>query len=102
MLRAMKVEDKVSGTGLIQTLAREGIPIVGIQRDRDKVTRAYDAAPFVQSGNVLLPQQAPWLSDLLAEASAFPNAAHDDMIDPLMDAIADMVGPQHTEGFILL
>lgn len=90
-LRAMKVEDKVSGTGLIQTLKREGIPVIAIQRDRDKITRAHDAAPLVQSGNVFLPQFAPWLSELLGEASGFPNAAHDDQLDPLMDALADML-----------
>ena len=33
------VEDKVSGTGLIQTLRREtDIPVIPIQRDRDKVS----------------------------------------------------------------
>jgi predicted phage terminase large subunit-like protein len=101
-LRKMAVEDKVSGTGLIQTLKREGIPVIPIQRDRDKVTRAYDAAPLVQSGNVLLPQNAPWLSDLLGEATAFPNAAHDDIIDPLMDAVTDIVTPSGgTVGMIL-
>jgi predicted phage terminase large subunit-like protein len=100
-LRAMKVEDKVSGTGLIQTLSREGIPVVGIQRDRDKVTRAYDAAPFIQSGNVYLPANAPWLSDFLGEASLFPNGKHDDQLDPMMDAIADMTQATPMEFFVL-
>jgi predicted phage terminase large subunit-like protein len=90
-LRAFKVEDKVSGTGLIQTLKREGLPMVAIQRDRDKVVRAHDAAPMIESGNVLLPLNAPFLSDLLAEASVFPNGAHDDQLDPMFDAIADML-----------
>lgn len=90
-LRAFKVEDKVSGTGLIQTLKREGLPMLAIQRDRDKITRAYDAAPMIESGNVLLPQSAPWLSEFLAEASAFPNGAHDDQLDPMFDAVSDML-----------
>jgi predicted phage terminase large subunit-like protein len=90
-LRKMDVEDKASGTGLIQTLKREGIPIIGRQRNIDKLTRAYDAAPFIESGNVLLPEDAPWLSDLLGEATAFPNATHDDQLDPLFDAISDML-----------
>tara|TARA_R110000851_G_scaffold216045_1_gene368982 strand:+ start:626 stop:2020 length:1395 start_codon:yes stop_codon:yes gene_type:complete len=89
-LRAFKVEDKVSGTGLIQTLKREGLPMVAIQRNVDKISRALDASPMVESGNVLLPRNAPWLSDLLAEASAFPNGAHDDILDPMFDAIADV------------
>ena len=90
-LRAFKVEDKVSGTGLIQTLKREGIPMIPIQRDRDKVTRAYDAAPFIESGNVILLRDCPYLAEFQAEASAFPNGAHDDTLDPMMDAVADML-----------
>lgn len=90
-LRKMAIEDKVSGTGLIQTLKREGIPVVAIQRDRDKITRAHDAAPSIQAGNVLLLRGA-WVSDFIGEASGFPNAAHDDMLDPMMDAVAEIVG----------
>lgn len=89
-VRAFKVEDKSSGTGLIQTLKREGMPITGIPRSVDKIVRALDAAPMVESGNVLLPKDAPWLSDFLGEASAFPNGKNDDMVDPMMDAISDM------------
>jgi predicted phage terminase large subunit-like protein len=86
-LRGMYVEDKVSGTGLIQTLRREGIPVVPVQRSKDKISRGYDAAPFIESGNVALPEDAPWLSDFLAEVSSFPAGAHDDQLDPLFDAI---------------
>ena len=96
-LRAMKVEDKVSGTGLIQTLRREGIPILPVQRDKDKVSRGYDSAPFVESGNVLLPQDAPWLSDFLSEVESFPGAAHDDQLDPMFDAIAEVQTVQQME-----
>ena len=69
-LRAFKVEDKVSGTGLIQKLKREGIPIVPIQRNVDKVTRAFDAAPYIQSGNVYLMRSTPHLADFLSEAES--------------------------------
>ena len=89
-LRAMKVEDKVSGTGLIQTLRREGFPVQAVQRDRDKVVRGYDAAPFIEAGNVLLPEYAPWLEAFIAEVGSFPYGANDDQVDPMLDAIADM------------
>lgn len=85
--RAMRVEDKVSGTGLIQTLRRESIPVIPVQRSKDKISRGHDAAPFIESGSVLLPADAPWLSDFLAEAEAFPAGAHDDQLDPMFDAI---------------
>lgn len=90
-LRAFKVEDKVSGTTLIQTLRREGVPIIAIQRNIDKVTRAYDAAPFIESGNVLLMRNCPHLSEFLAEATAFPNGTHDDTLDPMFDAVTDLL-----------
>jgi len=87
VLRGIYVEDKSSGTGLVQTLRREGIVILPVQRNRDKVVRASDAAPFMASGNVLLPETAPWLSDLLGEIEQFPSGAHDDQLDPMFDAI---------------
>lgn len=93
-LRAFKVEDKVSGTGLIQKLRREGIPILPITRNIDKVTRAMDAAPYVQSGNVIIMSNLAHLLDFLSEASVFPNGTHDDMIDTAMSAISDMTAPQ--------
>jgi predicted phage terminase large subunit-like protein len=89
-LRGMKVEDKVSGTGLIQTLRREGVPVLAVQRNRDKVSRAYDAAPFIESGNVLLPMWSHWLADFVGEAEAFPSGANDDQLDPMFDAIHDV------------
>lgn len=88
--RAMRVEDKASGTGLIQTLRREGVPVRAIQRNTDKLSRAHDAAPFIESGNVLLHQDAVWLSDLLAEAESFPAGSHDDQLDPMFDAIREV------------
>jgi predicted phage terminase large subunit-like protein len=90
-LRAFNVEDKVSGTGLIQTLKREGIPMIGIPRNKDKVTRAFDAAPLVEAGQVVLMSNVPHISDMLSEAALFPNGEHDDMIDCAMSAISDML-----------
>lgn len=87
VLRCMKVEDKVSGTGLIQTLRREGVPVIPVQRAKDKISRAHDSAPFIESGNVLLPQDRVFVDDLIAEASTFPGGAHDDQMDPMFDAI---------------
>ncbi len=89
-LRAMKVEDKVSGTGLIQTLRREGIPVLAIQRNRDKISRAHDAAPFIESGNVLVPEWAHWLEAFMAEVATFPSGANDDQLDPMFDAIGEV------------
>lgn len=92
---AFKVEDKSSGTGLIQSIQRiGGVPVLGVPRGTDKLVRAFAGAPQVQAGNVFLPSGAPWLSDYLAELTAFAadmSHKHDDQFDPTMDAIQDLL-----------
>ena len=96
-IRRICIEDKASGTGLIQTLNEESrrgahwLPgIEAIPRYTDKVARALVAAPAVERGDVVLPDRAPWIEDYLSEFEQFtPNMthAHDDQIDPTLDAI---------------
>lgn len=94
-LRAMGVEDKSSGTGLIQDLSMSSsIPVHAIQREKDKLTRVMDVTGYIESGRVFIPEEAPFSSELVAECEAFtPNDTHehDDQIDPMVDAINDMV-----------
>lgn len=94
-LRQMKVEDKASGTGLIQGLkAKAQIPVVGIQRDKDKYTRLMDVLGYIESGYIMLPEDAPFTNDFIAECEAFTaddSHMHDDQVDPMMDAINDLL-----------
>jgi predicted phage terminase large subunit-like protein len=88
------IEDKVSGTGLIQNMRKKGIPIRGIQRSRDKLLRANDAQPSIEAQLVCIPESAPWVSDFTTEVDSFTKNdthAHDDQIDPMMDAIEDLI-----------
>jgi len=93
-LRHLKIEDKASGTGLIQQLKQEGVPVKPIPRSKDKTTRGYDAAPMIEAGNVYLSDNVPALPELLNEAAMFPNGKHDDTLDPMMDAVSDMLVAQ--------
>lgn len=88
-LRGMKIEDKASGTGLIQTLRKEGVAVIPIQRSIDKVTRAMDVLPQIEAGLVHIPEHKSWSKEYLAEFSMFPNGKHDDQVDPTLDAISD-------------
>lgn len=104
--RGFKVEDKASGTGLIQSLRRKGgIPVIGIPRDRDKYTRGLDAGPWIATGMVHLPANATFTPALRAELQMFDGlgTGWDDQVDPLMDAIADMLGgrPKHSTAALL-
>jgi predicted phage terminase large subunit-like protein len=86
-LRRTYIEDKSSGSSLIQDLKKEGYQIKDIQRNRDKISRAYDTVPYIEQGRVYLNKNINSIDDLEIELAAFPNGKHDDTIDPLMDAI---------------
>jgi len=95
-VREMVVEDKSSGTGLIQTLILPpyNIPVVPRERDRDKLTRVMDGLPYIEAGCVCIPEDAPFTSDFISENESFTaDDSHDfdDQIDPEMDAIDDML-----------
>lgn len=95
-IRNMEVEDKSSGTGLIQTLKMppHNIPVKSIERIIDKLTRCLDALPYVESGMVCIPEAAPFTNDFIAEAESFTDDdSHDfdDQLDPLFDAVNDML-----------
>lgn len=101
-LRQMKIEDKASGTGLIQQLKQGGVPVAGIPRNKDKITRGYDTAPQVEAGNVMLPERGEHLSDLMHELTVFPVGSHDDCVDPLMDAVQDLLVSTRTNAVGIL
>jgi predicted phage terminase large subunit-like protein len=89
---AFFIEDKVSGTGLIQELRNEGIPCVEIPRNTDKMTRAIDCHSYFHSGLVVLPSgfDIPWMTEYLMEFEEFSlddSHEHDDQIDPTLDAV---------------
>ncbi|AMU89903.1 hypothetical protein ATM17_12740 [Sphingopyxis macrogoltabida] len=103
-IRGFNVEDKASGTGLIQSLRKKTIPVIGIPRDRDKYTRGLDAAPWVATGMVHLPADAEYTVALRAELQMFDGlgTGWDDQVDPLMDAISDMLAETNAQqGWIL-
>lgn len=100
-LRKMYVEDKSSGTGLIQQLGkpeknenRQPIPVEGIQRNVDKLTRVIDAITYIEPGLVNIPESAEFTNDFVNECEAF-NATmthdHDDQIDPMVDAVEKLL-----------
>lgn len=90
-IRKFMIENKSSGVGLIQRLVRKGIPVVKIERDRDKTMRALDCLPYIKVKPVLIPRDAPWKTTMLSEMLAFgpTGTLNDDIVDVVMDAITD-------------
>lgn len=96
-LRYFGIEDKASGTELIQRMRkkiRPAIPVKAIPRSIDKYTRVSDVLGYIESGYVVLPENAPWVYDFIKECEAFSaddSHDYDDQIDPMCDAISDML-----------
>ena len=85
---AVIIEKKSSGHSLLQELNRNTtLPLIAQDVDRDKIARVNAIAPTVEAGKVLLPHNAPWLADFIAETASFPNAAHDDRVDAFYYAL---------------
>jgi predicted phage terminase large subunit-like protein len=96
------VENKQSGTGLLQQAARAGRPLHALDPGKnDKVQRCSDIIVMVQNGLVYLREGAAWRPDFDSEVAAFPGGAHDDQIDTLAYA-GIMVRQGHwlTRGFL--
>lgn len=94
--RKMVVEDKSSGTGLIQTikLPPYNIPVEAKERTKDKLTRVMDALPYIEAQQVSVPEEGPFTNDFIAESESFsPDDTHDhdDQVDVLVDAVDDML-----------
>lgn len=91
------IEDKVSGTGLIQTLRREtSIPVIAVQRDRDKVSRVNDVLPMIRAGMLVVPVSSPWVTAYVNELCTFSPAmthTHDDQVDVTADALSELLSP---------
>jgi predicted phage terminase large subunit-like protein len=87
--KVLLIEDKGSGTQLIQTLCGENCARpIAIQPEFDKVTRMHGATHLIEAGQVFLPTRAPWLEAFKHELLAFPNGRHDDQVDAFSQGLS--------------
>lgn len=84
------VEDKASGTQLIQDLRAENFSIVQAAPalDGDKEIRLRAQTAKIEGGFALFPERAPWLDAYLLELTSFPNSKYDDQVDSTVNALA--------------
>ena len=83
------IEDKASGTQLIQDLIADGLSqVTRYAPDGDKIMRLHAQTATIENGFVHLPEAAHWLPDYLAEFMLFPNARYDDQVDSTAQALA--------------
>lgn len=93
---AKLVEDKANGTAVIDQLRRSIPGIVPVTPHESKYARAQAVAPFIEAGNVWLPEGDAVLpgvdpDGVIDEAAAFPNGQHDDQVDQTSQALARLL-----------
>jgi predicted phage terminase large subunit-like protein len=90
------IEDKASGSSLLQELRREPVCPVEIlvptspmsRGGNDKFARAGTVIPVWESHRVILPKEATWLIPYVNELLSFqPDCAHDDWVDSTVYAL---------------
>lgn len=81
-LNEIWIEDKASGTSLIQELQRNTrIAIKKIKADKDKVEYVHSITPVLESGKVYVKENQDWTEEFLRECEEFPFGEFDDQVD---------------------
>lgn len=89
---AVLIEDKANGSAIIQTLQRE-MYCIPVNPLGGKVARVNAVSAAIESGHVFLPDpaKAAWVVPFVDQFSAFPNGAHDDMVDAASQALQRLI-----------
>jgi predicted phage terminase large subunit-like protein len=78
------IEDKASGTQLIQDLRSEfvnGVTAYTPPPGSDKIMRLRAQTAMIENGRVFLPRTAPWVADYIHELTSFPGPRYNDQVD---------------------
>jgi len=95
------IEDRASGTQLIQELRNEGFYAAQAYKPKDdKRMRMYAQTAMMENGLVLLPTEAYWLAEYIAELTTFPNGKYDDQVDSTSQAL-DWIKQGASEPYLL-
>jgi hypothetical protein len=75
------------GLGAAQLAMMSGVPVVKNPKAIDKIENAANAIFRMRNHRIWLPEQAPWLKEVLDEV--FTWTGHPDMTDDIVDTLAD-------------
>lgn len=88
------IEAKANGHAIINVLNQElggFIPIKADASTGGKVARAYAIQPFVEAGNVFLPQNVEWVHEYVEEMASFPNGTYKDQVDATTQVLNKLI-----------
>ena len=81
----MYIEQKASGIDLFQRMKDDGFMVYEVERNTDKVFRAENISPYLETFGLIVADDLPNLNDFIGEYQAFPNGKNDDIVDTLID-----------------
>jgi predicted phage terminase large subunit-like protein len=82
------IEDKASGTQLIQDLINDGMhAIKKYEPTMDKIMRMHSVTSTIENGFAHIPEKAAWLGEYLHELTSFPKGKFDDQADSTSQAL---------------
>jgi len=86
--KTILIEDKASGTQLIQEMINEGMhAIKKYDPTMDKTMRMHSVTSTIENGFVHVPDKASWLGEYLHELTCFPKGKYDDQADSTSQAL---------------
>jgi predicted phage terminase large subunit-like protein len=94
------IEDKSSGSQLIQELLREGMyAVTRYEPHLDKFMRLHSVTSTIENGFVYLPDKAEWLGEYLHEMTCFPKSRFNDQCDSTSQALDWIKSDYNANGF---
>ncbi len=95
------IEDKGSGSSLIQDLKRNRIvsPVAFVP-EGDKVSRFVCQTAVIERGDVFIPADAPWIGDFRREVLQFPHGQNDDQVDALSQFLVHMQNRKRNKAYV--
>ena len=95
------IEDKASGTQLIQELIRDCVyGVTRYEPTMDKVMRLHSITSTIENGFVYLPTEADWRAAYVHELTTFPSGKHDDQADSTSQALDWLKQETHVYGLL--
>jgi predicted phage terminase large subunit-like protein len=95
--RNILIEDKASGTQLIQELIRDGVyGVTRYEPTMDKIMRMHSVTSIFENGYVILQNGAEWLDIYIQELISFPACKYDDQCDSTSQALDWVKQNTHT------
>jgi predicted phage terminase large subunit-like protein len=87
------IENKANGAAVISTLRHEIGGINSVNPEGGKATRVNAVSAGIEAGNVYVPHPVyfPWVSEFIEECAGFPNAANDDQVDAMSQALTRLL-----------